>query len=303
MGSTLEEIRNFFVSLIASFGDHLKNISFGFADVIDILLVAVLFYYLLRFVQNRRAGKLALGVALLILFQILSNLFHLRATQFLMANVFQVGLIAIIVVFQPELRSVLEKVGGDSLRSIKSIGETKNAEETDRIVSDLCESVCDMSKDKTGALIVLERETRLGDVIDSGTVIDAEISPFLIRNIFFKNSPLHDGALVVRGDRLYAAGCFLPLPENPDIGKDLGTRHRAAIGMSENSDALVLIVSEETGIISVAKDGELKRNFDYSSLKRELLSVLSSGGVASSVRKGLFGKIVKTKENGKGDME
>lgn len=287
----MEVLKEFFNNILSFFEEQFRNISFSMIDAIDIILVSVLLYYLFKFIRDRRAGKLAVGVIFLVFFQVISDILSMKATHFIMQNVFQVGLIAIIIVFQPELRSVLEKVGGDSLRGIKSIAEQRNSQEIINMINDLCESVCDMAKDKTGALIVIERETKLGDIIESGTLINASSSTFLIRNIFFKNSPLHDGALVVRVPKLYAAGCFLPLSENPDIIKDLGTRHRAAIGMSENSDSLVIVVSEENGTISVAFKGELKRNFDYSSLKSELENKLPVE--VKTMRKALFGKIAK----------
>ena len=142
------------------------------------------------------------------------------------------------------------------------------------MINEVTEAACDMSLDKTGALIVIERTTKLGDIIKTGTIVNADTTAFLIRNIFFKNAPLHDGAMIIRDDRIYAAGCFLPLSTNNDIIKDLGTRHRAAIGMSENSDAVIVVVSEENGTISIAVEGELKRNFSYNSLKAELTRLL-----------------------------
>jgi len=293
----MDAIRTFLSTAYTAFIEQMKTFSFGLIDAVDIFLVAVLFYYLFKFFRDKRAGKLAIGVVLLVIFQIVSNVLNMKATHFIMENVFQVGLIAILIVFQPELRKVLEKVGGDSLRGIKSIGEQKTSQQMQNMINGICESVCDMAKDKTGALIVLERETGLGDIIESGTVVNADVSPFLIRNIFFKNSPLHDGAMVIRGTRLFAAGCFLPLSDESDIVKDLGTRHRAAIGMSETSDALVIVVSEETGTISTAFRGELKRNYDYASLKAELENKLEAEPKNNSIRRNLFKRIGKKGRN------
>ncbi len=248
----------------------------GVTDIIDIAIVAIVFYYIYKFIRERRAGKLAAGILILLAILLISNLLNMHAMQFILQNVFQVGIIAIIIVFQPELRSALEKMGSEPLKSLRSIGESKSGEHTQTVlmINELTEAVCDMSLDKTGALIVIERTTKLGDIIKSGTVINANPTTFLIRNIFFNKAPLHDGAMIIRDDRLYAAGCFLPLSTNPDIIKDLGTRHRAAIGMSENSDAVVIVVSEETGTISIAVGGQLKRNFSYNSLKSELTGLL-----------------------------
>ena len=244
-------------------------------DIIDIILVAVMFYYVYRFIRERRAGKLAAGLLILLLILLLSDILDMRAMQFIMQNLFQVGMVAVIVVFQPELRSALEKVGAEPLRGLRSISEKSgNDASTIAMINEVTEAACDMSLDKTGALIVIERTTKLGDIIKTGTIVNADTTAFLIRNIFFKNAPLHDGAMVIRDDRIYAAGCFLPLSTNNDIIKDLGTRHRAAIGMSENSDAVIVVVSEENGTISIAVEGELKRNFSYNSLKAELTRLL-----------------------------
>ncbi len=249
--------------------------SIGITDVIDILLVSVVFYFAYRYIRDRRAGKLAAGIIVLVLLQLFSGILELTAMQFIMENVFQVGLIAIIIVFQPELRSMLEKVGGEPLKSLKSIGEQKENTQLSAMINALCETACDLSKEKTGALIVVERTTKLGEYIKSGTVINADLVPYMLKNIFFNKAPMHDGAVIIRDMRIYAAGCFLPLSTNNEIIKDLGTRHRAAIGMSENSDAIVIVVSEENGTISMALEGKLKRNFDYLSLKKELTSLLT----------------------------
>lgn len=165
-------------------------------------------------------------------------------------------------------------MGAMPMTSLKNITEQKDAEQVGEAVEAITEAVCDLSREKTGALIVIERSTKLGEYIKSGVVINAQVNPFLLRNIFYNKAPLHDGAVIIRDYRIYAAGCFLPLSTQTDIVKDLGTRHRAAIGMSEISDAPVIVVSEETGTISVAYEGALKRNFNYSSLKEELLSIL-----------------------------
>lgn len=260
--------------------------SISFFDIIDIIGVAFLLYYVYKFIRDRRAGKLALGVVFIFAFQILSEILEMQAMQFILQNVLQVGLITLVVLFQPELRTALEKMGGESLRGIRSIGEQKGASFVYAMIDSVAAAVADMSASKTGALIVFERSTKLGDLILTGTVINADPSPFLIKNVFFNKAPLHDGALIIRDGRLYAAGCLLPLSANPDIIKDLGTRHRAAIGMSENSDAVVVVVSEETGTISVAYEGNMKRGFDRQSLTRELRQYLAepTPGIAQKAR-------------------
>lgn len=255
-------------------------------DLIDILLTSVVFYYAIKFIRERRAGKLAIGVILLVLLQLASTAFELPVIGFLMQNLFQVGIISMIVLFQPELRSALEKIGGVQVGGIRGIinpNDQKHKEHLSQTVESICMAVCDLALDKTGALIVFERSTKLGEYIRSGTVVNADISPRLIKNIFFNKSPLHDGAVIIREDRLYAAGCFLPLPTNNNINRDFGTRHRAAIGMSENSDAIVVVVSEESGTISLAKEGELHRNYDYRTLYNQLMEELSPSRVAMPI--------------------
>jgi len=255
---------------IKSSFDYLYRIWENFFDItafLDIIFVSVLFYFVYKFIKERRAGKLALGVVLLFVVHFVSNIFDFYVLQFLMQNVFQVGIITLVILFQPELRSALEKVGAQPLKGLKSIGE-KDTATTERMIDEVADAVCDMSLTKTGALMVFERTTMLGDLGITGTILDAQPTSFLIKNIFFHNAPLHDGAVIVRNNRLYSAGCLLPLSDNPDIIKDLGTRHRAAIGMSENSDALVIVVSEETGCISAALEGKLTRNYNKESLKK-----------------------------------
>ncbi len=245
----------------------------SFSDIVDIACVSVLFYYIYKFMRDRRSGKLAAGIVLLFALEFISELFDMYVIQFLLDNVFQVGLLALVVVFQPELRSALEKVGGQPLKSLRSIGDLKN-DPVRRVIENVATAAAGFSDSKTGALIVFERLTKLGDLIATGTVLDAQPSTFLIRNVFYDKSPLHDGALIIRDGRLHAAGCLLPLSQNLDIIRDLGTRHRAAIGTSENSDAVVVIVSEETGVISVAVEGVLYRGFNKASLMEELQRLL-----------------------------
>ena len=250
--------------------------SIGILDIIDILVVTLLLYLVYTFIRDRRAEKLLLGIILLLLVMIISNLLGLSAMSFIMTNIFQVGFVALAVVFQPELRSVLEKVGGEPLKSIKSITSAKEQPGSASAgINEIARAAEELSASRTGALIVLERTTRLGDIIRSGVTVNADLNNFLLRNIFYEGAPLHDGAVIIRDWRIIAAGCFLPLSHNENIIMDLGTRHRAGIGMSEESDAVVVIVSEETGNISVAVGGQLKRGFTYNSLKRELEMLFS----------------------------
>lgn len=256
---------------LVSFSEEIGNMwniikGISFTDVIDILCAAVILYYLYSFIRERRAGKLALGVLLLLVVQLVSNLLDMYLLGYIMQNIFQIGVIALIVLFQPEIRSMLEKFGATPIKGLKSIGETKDSANIETVIDEVVSAVCDLAASRTGALIVFERDTKLGETIATGTVIDAYPAAFLIKNIFFNKAPMHDGAMIIRANRVYAAGCVLPLSNNPDIIKDLGTRHRAGIGMSENGDALVVIISEETGVISTANDGRLIRGYNRDTL-------------------------------------
>ncbi|MBP3581024.1 MAG: diadenylate cyclase CdaA, partial [Clostridia bacterium] len=213
------------------------------------------------------------GIFLIIAALFASDVFNMQTLNFLLTNVAQVGIIGLVIVFQTELRSVLEKMGGRSIIGTLNKRYSEKVESLECIdnVVAACE---DFSKDKTGALLVFERYTKLGDVIRTGTVINSDPAVYLIKNIFYNKAPLHDGALVIRDFKLCSAGCFLPLSQNENIVKDLGTRHRAAIGMSENSDAVVVVVSEETGTISLAINGVLTRGYDSKSLKDALVKFL-----------------------------
>lgn len=275
------DIGMFFDSIGAAFSQ------IRWTDVLDILLVTLVFFVIFRFVRDRRAGRLLLGIALLVVLFILSVIFKMNALNYLLSSLFSVGLIAIVIVFQPELRAALEKMGDRSIRGIKSMG-ADDSEEVGRCITEACVACDSFSKSRTGALIVFECNTKLGEYILTGTMVDATASAMLFGNLFFNKSPLHDGAVIIRGGRIHAAGCFLPLSTNPDITKEVGTRHRAGIGMSENSDAIVVIVSEETGTISVAEDGVLKRDFDRISLEKYLRSRLIQP--KGNTKRGIFGK-------------
>lgn len=256
----------------------------GITDIIDIILVALLIFYVINFIRSRRASKLAMGVILLLIVFAISALADLRAINFLFSNVVQVGLIALIILFQPELRSGLEKFGGAPLSRI--MGEQKSQTPKHEVISNICRAASELSQEYTGALMVIERSTHLGDIIKTGTVINADVEVSLIKNIFYNKAPLHDGAMVIKSGRICAAGCILPLSTNDDIIKDLGTRHRAAIGMSENSDAIIVVVSEETGTISIAVDGQLRRNYDYNTLRAELSTLMKDDSEKKEKGKG-----------------
>ena len=257
-----------------------------FIDVLDILILALVFYYVYRFIRDRRAGKLAIGLLIIVALYVLSSALNMYALEYILQNFYQIGLIAVLIVFQPELRAALEKVGGTSFSGLKNFaGDSRELSAINNVIEVVCSSASDLSRDKIGALIVIERTTKLGEYINSGVVVDAEMSTHILKNIFFNKAPLHDGAVIVRNNRVYAAGCFLPLSTHEDINQELGTRHRAAIGLSELSDAVVIVVSEETGNISVALGGDLKRNYNYTSLKQELNTLLTVQAHAEHVRK------------------
>ncbi|MBQ8895548.1 MAG: diadenylate cyclase CdaA [Clostridia bacterium] len=285
-----------------AFRDYLEYVwnqlaGIGIVDILDIAIVSLLLFWVIKFVRGRRAGKLLIGVGILFLLLMLSSLFDMRALNYILNSVFSVGLIAIVIVFQPELRSALEKVGGvgDNFKGLIDNDEMRLA------ISEICVAAEEFSKSKTGALIVFERNTRLGDVIRTGTTVDAVTSSLLLGNIFYNKAPMHDGAVIIRKGRVHAAGCYLPLSANNNIVKELGTRHRAAIGMSENSDALVLVVSEETGGISVAIDGNIKRNLTKKTLE-SILAVNLLGEEKKNIKDVVKGKIFKRSGNGKDEQ-
>ena len=250
----------------------IKNItsSVGITDVLDIVIITFLIYKLLGFIRETRAEQLAKGLLLLVVATLLSKWMHLYTLHWLLSSLISAGLVAIVVIFQPELRRALEYLGRSRITNV--FGEV-DKEEAKRIVGQFVEAVDSMSASRTGALIVIEREIALNDIVETGTIIDAQITAQMIGTIFYEGTPLHDGAVIVRGDKLYAAGCVLPLTQNKELNKELGTRHRAGIGITENSDALVIIVSEETGVISVAQNGRLTRFLDGKSIEKKLLKL------------------------------
>ena len=245
--------------------------TFRVQDAFDILIMAFLIYHLIGLLRETRAGQLLKGVFGILLLYFFAYVLELYTLRTVMEMVVRYGALVLLVLFQPELRKVLEQVGRTSISNLSVIAPNMSAGEYERkqmikTINAICDSCAILSKEQIGALIVLERETRIGDIISTGTIIDSQPSADLIKNVFFPNSPLHDGALVIRSRRLYAAGCFLPLSDNYDISKALGTRHRAALGMSEVSDALIVVVSEETGNITVAQNGKLDIGITVSTL-------------------------------------
>lgn len=259
--------------------DFLKNVisGVGIMDIIDILIVAFLIYKILGFIRETRAMQLIKGLLVLIVATFSSELLNLHTLNWILRGTMTLGLVALVIVFQPELRRGLEYLGRTKLLRPAGFGQL-DKEKAKHITTEFIHAIEAFSKDRTGALIVLERETALTDMTESGTIVDAEISAELLGNIFYEGSPLHDGAVIIRGDRIFAAGCVLPLSQNKTIGKELGTRHRAGIGITEHSDAMTLIVSEETGIISMAVNGKLSRFLDTKTVEKTLLNLYLNNG-------------------------
>ena len=253
--------------------DNLMGIlmSIKVTDVLDIVIVAYLLYTLLGFIKETRAQQLFRGVLLIIAFFLISEILNLSLLNWLLTRLITVGLIAVVILFQPEIRRGLEQIGRRGVLSWQ-FGDM-GKEEMYATVHKIVDAVDDFSSTQTGALMAIERETMLSDISESGVIVDAEISVRLLGNLFYEGSPLHDGAVIIRGDRVHAASCVLPLTERQNIGKNLGTRHRAALGLSEVSDAFVIVVSEETGAISVAQNGEFKRFLDLKTLEKMLLDI------------------------------
>lgn len=242
--------------------------TFRVTDLIDILVIAVIVYYVILLVKETRAEQLIKGfIAILILAQ-LSDWLDLYTVNWLLSNLLTVGMILVIVVFQPELRRAFERLGRSQgwLLSFVNNDEDKNFHQVDEIVR----ASLSLSRQKIGALIVLEGDTGLNEIVETGTAIEGLVSSELLINIFIPNTPLHDGAVVIKEDKVRAAGAFLPLTENMGLSRELGTRHRAALGISERSDALIVVVSEETGVISVCRNGKIARRMDESTLREVL---------------------------------
>ena len=258
--------------LMSTFRNMIWNLThrIRIADMIDILIVAVIIYELLLLTRHTRGSALLKGLFLILLIALLSNLLGLGNLNWLLMAVLQNGAIVLVILFQPEFRKALEKMGRTR---VFSKGVRNSDEGNHLIVSELIQTIMDLSKRRVGALIVFEQQTGLQDVIETGTRLNAEISAPLLENIFEPNTPLHDGAVVIRDTEIMAAACILPLAEASGVSRELGTRHRAAVGISENTDAIVLLVSEETGIVSMARDGELNRPLTVDALKEILESI------------------------------
>ena len=272
----LSALNTAFDSILSFFNQILFSIiNIRIFDIIDILIVSFIIYKAIEFMRETRSGQLVKGIVVLFCVFFISSAFNLITIKWILVQIFDYALVIVALVFQPELRRMLERVGQSN---ITTIGKMQNYDAKNKAISDCIDSVCkavsNMADKRVGALIVFERKTMLGEIINTGTIIEAKSSYEMIGNIFFPKSPLHDGALIIRDGKLCAAGCILPLTSNNALNSQLGTRHRAAIGMSENSDAVVLVVSEETGIISLAINGTIKRDYNAVTLKEELYNQL-----------------------------
>lgn len=243
-------------------------------DVIDILLVAFLFYKVMRFLRNTNAQKLFQGLALLVAATLLTDVLRLNTMRYLLESVMQVGILALVIIFQPELRKMLEQFGSQRLSSLFGLLRGQENKTTDAAILQTVEAVSSMSWTKTGALIVFQRSDSLQNIINTGTTVNADVNAELLKNLFYNKAPLHDGAVIIADGRIAAAGCILPLTGKQNISKDLGTRHRAALGQSENFDSLSVVVSEETGGISLAEGGILKQHLAPETLERLLIAKL-----------------------------
>lgn len=257
-------IQNLFAQAASIFANLFEHPDWR--NLLDILIVATLIYYILKLFIHTRASSLVKGIFVMLAVTWLSEALQLNALNWLLLQVLNTGMLLLIVLFQPELRKGLEQIGrtGYWAKLVGSGGKERRGQE--KVVAELVSALTDLSRKRIGALIVVERRTGLGDIVESGTHLDAEISAALVENIFEPNTPLHDGAVIIKDGRIVAAACILQLTENNALSRELGTRHRAAIGVSENTDAVVLIVSEETGIISTARDGRLTRYLNKKSL-------------------------------------
>lgn len=254
---------------------------FDWTSILDVVVVAVVIYQLLMLIKGTRAVQLLKGILVLLIVSNGADFLHLGTIRWLLDKVWQMMFIALPVVFQPELRRALEQLGRGKFFARHPL--TLGNEALERLTEEMVRCTQVLSKNRIGALIVLERETGVQDFVETGIKIDGMVSSEFLVNIFIPNTPLHDGAVIIRGDRVAAAGCFLPLSENPNIQKELGTRHRAAIGLTEVSDALTIVVSEETGAISVAIDGSLTRFLDDKMLRDLLTRELKKKGTTPSI--------------------
>ncbi len=274
--------------------------TFEFKDAIDILIIALILYYLFRLFRQTRAGQLVKGIVVLLIAFVLSWIFNLTMVNYILRSIFEFSAIIIIVVFQPEIRQGLERLGRSN-KTFKNFVNTTNINPESAVtkaISDVSDACAVFSKSKTGALIVFERNSMLNEIAGTGTFLNSDTSAALLGNIFFNKAPLHDGACIIRDGKILSAGCILPLTNSLNVSQALGTRHRAAIGMSEESDAVIVVVSEETGVISIALNGTLYRDYNRNTLYDKLTELLVT---REKDRSGLFGDLFKNRKEEKDD--
>lgn len=278
-----------FSAIIANFQ------TFKIWDLIDIVIVALVLYQLLGFINRSRAGQLAMGAVVVLAVYVVAVTVNLRMLKFIMQQLFQIGFLAIIIIFHPEIRRALERMGQTDRWMATFFHSAKHNEPGLRgkwrnAIIAICDAAERLSESQTGALIVLERHTNLSEIVRTGTILNCDVNPEALGTIFYEGTPLHDGAVVIEDGMIKAAGCVLPLSNNLDFGKDMGTRHRAGLGIAENSDAIAIIVSEETGIISMAKNGVLMRHLDrqslYTRLQDEMIPAENTQDKARRARRG-----------------
>lgn len=255
--------------------------SFRIFDLLDIVIIAFIIYKVIEFFKETRAGQLVKGIALVFIAYLFANFFELLTVKWLILKLTDSLLVLAVIIFHPEIRRMLEKMGHTNITKFGA-GAMSDIEYGANIekLGEVCKAVSNMQDKKIGALLVIERKTPLGEIVDTGTKVDAAVSVELIQNIFFPKSPLHDGAMVIKDGRIASAGCILPLTSNNELSSQLGTRHRAAIGMSETSDAVVIVVSEETGTVSLAINGTITRGFNSVTLKDALIKEIYSSDAA-----------------------
>ena len=293
-----------FAELPAVIGRYLLTLRL--TDLLDIAIMAFAMYHVFRLVQSTKTASLLKGLIVFFALLLASAIMNLHGIYFILSGMVDIGVLALIILFQPEIRRILEEMGSRRFISLfTSHGE--NVDVMDQTISQTVLACTEMSQTRTGALIVFEREILLEDMVRSGTVLDAAVSNELLKNIFFVKAPMHDGAVIVRHGRVKAAGCMLPLSKNANLSRDLGMRHRAGIGMSESSDAVVVIVSEESGSISVAVGGMLKRHLKPETLenllRNELLPQEEQDGDKQKVNLARLLSLVRAKQNGGADDE
>ncbi len=288
-------------SIVAALGTALSVFSgISFFDIVDILVLTFIIYKVILFCRDSRAKALLKGIGIVIVMYVFSIWFDMMGINWLLEKLVNYALVILVIVFQPELRSMLERVGHSKL-SLFGKGSSDVQQEVVDCINEVCKAVHTMSDQKIGALIVFENQTPLGEISKTGTSIDAIATSPMITNIFFPKSPLHDGAMVIREGKIHAAACILPLSANADISLDLGTRHRAAIGISENSDAVTIVVSEETGTISLTKNGIITRGFNSQSLQQELYNLFVNVEEKKKSPLKVFKERLEKKDNKKGD--